>query len=444
MRRAITLLLLLAGMYRVLPLGVDGGGSPALLTFGFLILAAYTIGETAPLLRAPRIVGYMAAGVLFGPQALGTVTPSVIGELGPVSDLAIALIAFLAGAELQWSEIRARGVTIVKIMSLELLLDFIGVFAALYLLRGMLPVLAALPTREVIAFCAVFAAVAIVHSPAATMALLSETGARGPVARTTLGVVLLADVAVVIVFSGTMAVARSLAPPEGGEALSAARVAWELGGAVFVGALLGAAVALYLRFVHRELFVFAVVVALFGAAIARLAHVEVLLTLIVAGFVTENASGGRGESLRHAMERSAAPLFVVFFALAGARLDLRGVVALWPVVLTVVAVRALCIWAGSTLGARWAGAGAAERRSVWMGLVSQAGVAVGLAAVVAQVYPERGAQLRNLLLAVLAVNQTVGPILFRRALVRSGEAREAGGAVIGPPVTATGPVPARE
>lgn len=429
MRRAITLLLLLAGMYPVLPLGADGGRSPALLTFGFLILAAYTIGEIAPLLRVPRIVGYMAAGVLFGPQALGTVTPAVITELGPVSDLAIALIAFLAGAELQWSEIRARGVTIVKIMSVELLVTFVGLFATVYLLRGALPVLAALPTREVVAFAAVFAAVAIVHSPAATMALLSETGARGPVARTTLGVVLLADVAVVIVFSGAMAVARALAPPEGGEVLSAAGVAWEIGGAVVVGALLGAVVALYLRFVHRELFVFAVVVAFFGAAIARLAHVEVLLTLIVAGFVTENASGGRGESLRHAMERSAAPLFVVFFALAGARLDLRGVAALWPVVLTVVAVRALCIWGGSNLGARWAGAGAAERRNVWLGLVSQAGVAVGLAAVVAQVYPERGEQLRNLLLAVLAVNQTLGPILFRRALVRSGETLETKSAV---------------
>jgi hypothetical protein len=78
-------------------------------------------------------------------------------------------------------------------------------------------------------------------------------------------------------------------------------------------------------------------------------------------------------------------------------------------------------WVGSLLGARWAGAGRAEQRYVWLGLISQAGVAIGLATIAAQAFPERGDDLRTIFLVVMAIKQTVGPILFRQALVRSGE-----------------------
>ena len=202
-------------------------------------------------------------------------------------------------------------------------------------------------------------------------------------------------------------------------------MAWEIGGALLVGAALGGAIAMYLRFVGRELFLFAMLLAFFGAEIARLAHVETLLTLLSAGFVAENVSPRElGESLRSAMERSAAPVFVVFFALAGASLHISELPVLWPLALPIVAVRLGGIWLGTQLGGRWGGASAAERRYVWMGLVSQAGVAIGLATVLAQVYPERGAEIRTLFLTVIAVNETIGPIFFRRALSASGEILE--------------------
>ena len=421
MRRIIVLGFLFAAMQFVLPYGSGGVGTRALLTFGFLILAAYTVGELAKAIHLPKIVGYMGAGLVFGPYVAGTLSTEVVSELAPVSSLAIALIAFLAGAELQWGEMKARGSVIMKMLGAELLLSFVALFAVLYLLQDFMPFMREAPTREVIAFAVLFASVAIVHSPAATLALISETGARGPVARTTLGIVLVADVAVVLFFSASLALARTLVPPSGGSPMSASTVFWEIGGAVLVGAALGGVVSLYLRFVRRELFIFAIVVAFFGAELAGLLHVETLLTLLVAGFVTENAGGGRGEALRHAMERAAAPIFVVFFALAGAAINPTAILALWVLVIPIVLARMLAIWGGAHLGARWAGAPPLEQRYVWMGLVSQAGVAIGLAAVVAEVYPSRGAELRSLFLAVIAINQTLGPILFRQALSRSGE-----------------------
>ncbi|WP_411282290.1 cation:proton antiporter [Gemmatimonas sp.] len=420
MRRLIILVVLYAVMQGVLLLSSATSGVPTLMLFGFLILAAYSVGELVTVIGLPKIVGYMLAGVLFGPPALGYVSRPALEELTPVSNLAIALIAFLAGAELQIAEIRERGIAILKLMSAELLLSFVGVAVTIALLRSQLPVLATAPPAEVMAFSLLVAAVAVVHSPAATIALLTETRANGPVARYTLGVVLVMDIAVVLIFSGVLAAARALVPPNGGGGgVQVGTVIWEIGGAVLVGAVLGAFVAMYLRFISRELFIFAILVALFGAEIARVMHVETLLTLLVAGFVAENASGGRGEAFRHAMERAAAPIFVVFFALSGARLDPAAVFPLWTIVVPVVGVRMLAIWGGIQLGGRWAKLDPVVTDHAWYGLVSQAGVAFGLAAVVAEVYPSRGESLRALLLATIAVNQTLGPILFRIGLRRA-------------------------
>jgi Kef-type K+ transport system membrane component KefB len=424
MRRIIILALLLGGMQLLLPLGSGSSSAHALLTFGFLILAAYTMGELATPLRLPRMIGYLIAGVLFGPSVLNIVNIEATRELAPVSSLAIALIAFLAGAELRWSEVKERSRAISLILVSELGITFVALTALLIGLRNYVPFLQSTPTPTVIGFSLLFASVAIVHSPAVTMALLTETGARGPIARTTLGVVLVSDVVVIMLFSAVLALARALVPPTSGDAaaLSLGSVVWELGGAVVVGAALGGAVAIYLRFVKRELVLFAVLVTFFGSEIARLAHVETLLTLLTAGFVMENVSRlPDGEALRHAMERSGAPVFVVFFALAGAGMAVGDVVAVWPLLIPLVLVRAAGIWTGCRVGSRWARIPPAIGNRVWMGLISQAGVAIGLATVIAAVYPTRGATIRTLFLATLAVNETIGPILFRLALARGGE-----------------------
>lgn len=424
MRRLIVLALLLGGMSVVSLLGEPGGGSQWLLTFGFLILAAYSSGELATGVGLPKIIGYLAAGFLFGPRALDVVTESAGHRLAPVSDLAIALIAFLAGAELRWHEVRDRGATIVRLLTAEIGVTFVLLATITAVLGARLPFIRADDgLGGVIAFSVLFASIAVIHSPAVTMALLTETKAGGPIARTTLGVVLVSDVVVVLLFSGALALARVLAPPAGLDAMgrSLAAVLWEIGGAAIVGAGLGGVVALYLRFVKRELFLFALLMAYFGALIAQALHVETLLTLLTAGFVAENASRyADGEAFRHAMERAAAPVFVVFFALAGSELAPEAIAQAWYFVVPVVLLRIAGIRAGTWLGGRWART-PHEGRYVWMGLVSQAGVAIGLATAIAAAYPLRGEQLRTVFLAVVAINEIIGPILFRTALARSGE-----------------------
>src|SRR5689334_18978448 len=391
----------------MLPLGEQGHGSEALVTFGFLVLAAYTVGELTVRLGLPKIVGYLFAGMAFGPSALSAVTPTAIGRLAPVSDLAIALIAFLAGAELRWSDLRVSGSKLVKMLGCELVLSLLGIAGLLIGLRYWIPFLADAPGAKFAAFVLLFSTIAIAHSPSVTVALLSETGARGTVAKSTLGVVLLSDVAVVLLFTFSQTLARTIAPPAGAVTLpSPGLVAWEIAGSLLVGGTIGLIVALYLRFVQRELMLFTMLVTLFGAALAQATHVEILLTLMTAGFVAENVSHSeRSEAMRSALERSAAPVFVVFFALAGAQIAIREVISTLPIVLPIAIVRALAIWMGIGIGGRWARAERVERKYVWMGLISQAGVAIGLVTLVSTIYPEAGASMRTLLLSLIAVNQ---------------------------------------
>jgi Kef-type K+ transport system membrane component KefB len=422
MRRVIILILLIGAMRLIMLAAPFGGAGRTILVFGFLILAAYSAGELAEMFRLPKLVGYMVAGAVFGPFAVGVVRSAEIRALTPVSDLAIALIAFLAGAELDWGELRRRGVALLKLTGTELGVTFVAIFTALVLLRAWIPFLSDGNWVVIVAFSGLFASVAIVHSPAVTMALLTETRAHGPVARTTLGVVLLADVAVVLLFSVTLSAARALVPSGAKGIGSLGAVAWEIGGAFPVGIILGLAIILYLRITTSDLFLFAILATFFGLEISRLVHTEQLLTLLVAGFIAKNFSGrGRGMALRDGMERSAAPVFVVFFALAGAKIELPDLARLWPLVLPIALVRAGGIWTGTRLGARWAKLAPLESRSVWMGLISQAGVAIGLVSVASASYPAAGGSMRTVLLTLIAMNETVGAILFRRSLQAAGE-----------------------
>jgi Kef-type K+ transport system membrane component KefB len=120
-------------------------------------------------------------------------------------------------------------------------------------------------------------------------------------------------------------------------------------------------------------------------------------------------------------------VFAIFFALAGAALDLHTVVAFWPVALVIVTARAALTWVGTRLGARYADSPPPIRRFGWMGLISQAGVTLGLSLLVAAEFPGWGDQFVAVTTAVIIVHLLVGPVLLKVALARAGEGGEPAG-----------------
>lgn len=427
-RRFVVLVLLVGGAVLLEPLRVPTEGVIAprsLFLFGILLLTADTFGAVAHDLGLPRLVGYLLSGLALGPSMMGIVPPGVLQDLSMMKQLAVGLIALLAGAELRLGDLITRRRTIMWVLVLQTVLVIIAILGTTLLARGSLPFLVPLGALPLLSVALLFATILSVNSPMATLALLTETRAEGPVAKTTLGIVLVADVLVILLFSVAFSVARQgLGHGEAGGAQAFLGLLREVLGSVLAGIIVGAVITLYLRFVKRELVVFAVVAVFATAAAAQALHFEVLLSLLVAGFLVENVAPVRAEPLVETLHVTAVPVFVIFFAMAGAELRVQEFADLLPVVLLVVAARAVALYLAGGVGARVSGAEPAVVRHLWTGLMSQAGVALGFATIVAQRLPVVGAGLETLTVGVIAVNQTLGPILFRWGLSRAGEVRE--------------------
>ena len=426
-RRLVVLALLVGGALLLEPLRVPTEGVIAprsLFLFGILLLTADTFGALAHDLGFPRLVGYLVAGLALGPSVLDVVPPGVLQDLSMMKQLAVGVIALLAGAELRVKDLVERYRAIVWILALQTATVLIGLTILILLLRPWVPFLQNLEVPSLLFVAFLFAATLTVNSPMVTLALLTETRADGPLAKTTLSVVLVADVLVILVFT----VAFSLAQASLGGATASApeillRLLREVVGSILAGALVGGVLTLYLRFVRRELVVFAIVLVFATAAAAQALHFELLLSLLVAGFLVENVAPVRAEPLVEMLHVMAVPVFVVFFAMAGADLRLQTFVALWPIVLTVAVVRVGLVYAGSTAGARLGRAEPIVTRYAWTGLVSQAGVALGLATIVADRLPRLGLAMQTVIVGIIAFNESVGPVLFRSGLDRAGEIR---------------------
>ena len=424
-RRLVVLLLLVGGALLLEPLRVPTEGVIAprsLFLFGILLLTADTFGALAHDLGIPRLVGYMLAGLALGPSVLEVVPPGVLQDLAMMKQLAVGLIALLAGAEFRIKDLRERYRAILWILALQTAAGLIGLTAVTLVLRPWIPFLEGLEATSLLFAAFLFAATLTVNSPMVTLAKLTETRSEGPLAKTTLGVVLLADVVVILIFTA----AFSLAQASLGGATAAApeillRLLREVVGSILAGALVGGVLTLYLRFVRRELVVFAVVLVFATSAAAAALHFELLLSLLVAGFLVENVAPVRAEPLVETLHLMAVPVFVVFFAMAGADFRLQTFATLWPVVLAVVVARMGLVYAGARAGARLGRAEPAVVRYGWTGLVSQAGVALGLATIVADRLPVVGVAMQTAIVAIIAVNQSMGPILFRFGLDRAGE-----------------------
>ncbi|RKG70919.1 cation:proton antiporter domain-containing protein, partial [Corallococcus terminator] len=184
---------------------------------------------------------------------------------------------------------------------------------------------------------------------------------------------------------------------------------------------------LYMRGVNRELPLFIVGLSFAAAEGGARLHLSPLLVSLAAGALIANLDEREGRRIHHAIQQAGLPVFALFFAAAGAGLKLDALVTVGPAALLLVGLRGLAIWAACR---KFAPAGDPRlKRYLWMGLISQAGVTFGLAALVSRTFPTFGPQVEVLIVAMITAHELVGPVLTRRALLGSGEIRaeEAGG-----------------
>lgn len=391
------------------------------LAFGFLVLAAIQSGEIAASLRLPRLTGYLACGLACGPSAAGLLTAPMVSSLKLVSSVAVGLIALSAGCELDLKRLRPRLGSVAAIAGLSLVLGLAVVASLVIALRGWLPFLGELtvPQRQVVAFN--LGVLIATLSPSVVLALLAESGAQGPVSETSLGVVVLSDIAAIVLFGLGSSAAQQVFGG-GHDAMSpVAKLAIEIFGSIAVGALVALAIRLWVRRVRQGLVLFILAVCVVAAEVGSRLHLDPLLINLAAGLILQNVLRVSGEEIAHALEPASLPIFAVFFALAGAGLDLAVVRTLWVAALVFAFARGVALFAGALLGARLARAEPVVQRWGPFALLPQAGVSIGLAELLARHFPSWGPGARALVLSVVTVNLVLGPVLLRMALLRSGE-----------------------
>jgi Kef-type K+ transport system membrane component KefB len=198
-------------------------------------------------------------------------------------------------------------------------------------------------------------------------------------------------------------------------------VSWELIGSLAIGVAIGYVVSLYLRKVQSGAALFLLTTAFIIAEVGQRLHLDPLLLALAAGMLIRNATTA-GDELHRQVEASSTPVYILFFAVAGANLhlDVLAVVGV-PAMLFVIVRGSGLLW-GARLGARLAGAPETVIRYAGFGLLPQAGLALALSMLFAKTFPEFGADAGALTLGVVAINELLAPAMYRFALVRSGEA----------------------
>ncbi len=418
----LVLLGLLAAVRRLFP--AFGAGAGTIASVGILLMGGTVLANLLELVGLPHLTGYLLAGIATGPYLLGMVDHRAVEDLAPVNQLALSLIALAGGAELRLASLKSglRSLAWATLwQNLLVLLVLTGVFLAA---RPLLPFLSGVPTGGVVGVALLWGVIAVTRSPSATMGILSQTRAKGPLATFTLNFVMSSDVVVVVLLAVVMTIARPLISPGSNFSLAAFRdLGVEVLGSISVGTTLGLFLAGYMRLLGgRGLAILLIALGLVFTQLFDYLHFDWLLIFMTAGFVVQNLSK-QGEPFVASIESMGEVVYVVFFGVAGAHLDLPVLRTLWPVALLFVVARAATSFLSSRVASRFAEDPPALRHWGWAGLVSQAGLALGIASNIQGEFPAFGAGLGALAVSTVAMNEMVGPVLFKLALDRCGETK---------------------
>jgi trehalose-6-phosphate synthase/Kef-type K+ transport system membrane component KefB len=421
-KRLLAVAVVAVALLWVRRLGMPGIELPTTaLALGFTLVAAMVTGELLRRFRLPRLTGYLLFGVLIGPYLGNVITEPMARQLQTVNGIATTLIAFIAGLTLNFERI-GRGIAGVRRMiAATLAVAMAGLFAIAWIAWAWLPVAPEATGAAKLAMVALFVIIVVSFSPTMTAAVISETGARGRLADLVLAIVVVSDLVALVLFSLAMQFARvALAADAAPDVNVLVRLAWEIGGAIAFGSLVGALFALYLRYVAREVTLVLLGLCALLAQVGAIQGFEPLLAAMAAGMVIQNVAVPQGDALKVAIQRGALPVLVVFFVATGASLQLDALTTMGFVAIALVVARIASIRLGVLAGLRISGIDRATGEHVWTGLVSQAGITLGLASVLATEFSPWGMRVQTLLVALIAIDELVGPLLFRTGLARAG------------------------
>ncbi len=402
-------------------------------SFAFVLLAAYLSAHLLKNIKLPMLSGYILAGILAGPYVSGFLSKEIVSQFQLIDDLALNFIAFSAGGALHMNALgHIRKSLFLNIISQSILIFFlVGLF--LFFAGSFFDFTKHMSTSSLVAFAILMGVIAIARSPSSAMAIISETKARGIFTDTILGVTVTIDVIVIVFFTFALTAVKLIMSGNSAVEIQIFAVLFtEIAISIFAGILLGKCIAFYIKRIGHDLPLFLLFTAFAIAKIVLVLsyymdihfHVhlalEPLLVCMSAGFTIQNFST-TGQKFEETLNTMSLPIYILFFSIAGAALDLEALKLCWPVAVFIVCIRMVGIFAATFFSSYLNGDPPVYRSVSWMAYITQAGVAIGLAQIVKAQFPEIGLYLTTVVLAVITINQIIGPVTLKAALGFVGE-----------------------
>jgi Kef-type K+ transport system membrane component KefB len=405
-----------------------------LLCLSIALFAGLMLSRLAKLVQLPAVTAYLVAGIIIGPFCLGAFNVPGLGftsetqlkSFSIISDVALGFIAFSIGNEFRLAQLKTIGRQATVIGIFQAVLTTLIVDAALILLHIIIP------DKFSLSAAIIMGAIASATAPAATLMVVRQYKAKGPVTDVLLPVVALDDAVGLVLFSVSFGMAKAFLPGGSINVISViVEPLIEVVLSVGLGALMGYLFTFFERFFHSrsKRLSMSVAFVFLTVAISSLkfeiggVHVAFssLLSCMMLGTIFCNICDF-SEQLMDRLDRWTAPIFILFFVISGAELDLSVLTDLIIVLIGIVYIVFRCLgkYFGARISSTFVKSEPNIRKYLGITLFPQAGVALGMA-LKAQVLGEIGAIVANLTLFSVLIYELVGPFLTKLALTKAGE-----------------------
>jgi len=400
-----------------------------ILAIGIIIVIGFLGGLATKSIKFPRITGYIIVGILLSPSVLNIISTATIENLDIMTNIALSIIAFLIGGCLHLGHLRKLGRSIAWIMPFEslgalLIVTLLVTFLSPFILS--IPNATLSQTYFPIAF--IIGAISCATAPAATMAIIHEYRASGPLTTILLAVVALDDAIAVIAFAVAISVCKPLVGTGSISFYEMLGVPFlHMAEAIAIGMLFGFTLTYITKLAKAPdlllVIVFGMIMLCDG--IAELLGISIILANMVSGFVVINKMREREMFL--AVERIEAVIYAIFFVLAGLHFDFNAMKTAGILALLVILSRYSGKYFGARVAAKIAHAPSEVKKYLGLALLPQAGVALGLSLIAKRAFPTFGAIIVNAVLASVIINELITPPLTKLAIFKAGEANRSSG-----------------
>ena len=414
---------------------------PILTLFGVLILLAHYSGKAMRWVKMPSLLGFMVIGVILGPSAVNLFTDALQEKLGFITDIALGFVAVSIGLELNFNALKKLGSSIIWIIFAESFGAFILVTAAVFALTRDWPI------------SLLFGSIAPASAPAGTVAVIQEYRARGTMTKALYAILGFDDGLGIIIFGFCAAIARLMLEQQAGAEVQSVWMSmleplFEIGLSIGIGIATGYLFSLVVRRASQgsDMLVLMFGFVFLNIGLCNSFNLSLILTNMAMGMVVVNTQPSSlihklGDRLTLLMPL----LFVMFFSLAGASLHMSELPSLGLLGAIYILSRSAGLIFGSQIGAVIGKAEDKIRKWVGLGILNQAGVAIGLSLIVKHTFRGLGAvvdvvdgvpvhtgdiigvQVITTVTASSIVFGVIGPILAKVALTKAGEINQAGG-----------------